>query len=58
MAVVPHTLGAQASDLNVELPQALMERTRTLPDVPLHSTLMLEVPCPLWMTHPLGTVHE
>ena len=58
MAVVPHALGAQASVRNVELPQALIERTRTLPEVPLHSTLMLEVPCPLWMTQPVGTVHE
>jgi hypothetical protein len=55
MAVVLQTAGAHASDLFVEFPQALTERTRTLPEVPLHSTVILAVPCPLWMTQPVGT---
>ena len=57
MAVVPHVFGATAIDFCVELPQLLLARTRTLPEVPLHSTVILAVPCPLWMTQPEGTSH-
>jgi hypothetical protein len=44
MAVVPHATGAHASDLILELPQLLLARTRTLPEVLLLNTVMMEVP--------------
>jgi hypothetical protein len=42
--VEPQTIGATVVDLNPDVPQAFVVRTRTLPPVPLQSTVMLAVP--------------